>query len=232
MAVAVTAARHRWLHRVGRAPVTSLARPRAVPPGEAATAKAAQGACQALEFGPFRARDRGPGRVDGTVAPVIRFTGPLSSTLTAPLAERPEAARGLDARVGAAVGAGFGSVTGVNATAGTAFGARTRPVSCVTAGALLSTSVETSVGTPVGTPVETLVELSVDAPAELLTALPVGRVGVGTDVVSLGPCVRTAGRIRFDRSGELKTSHGSRLFKGEGPTGEDNAARATGPPTG
>ncbi|MFD9689809.1 hypothetical protein ACFWXO_29095 [Kitasatospora sp. NPDC059088] len=60
-----------------------------------------------------------------------------------------------------------------------------------------------------------------------------GRVEVGAGAVSPGPCARTVGRVRFDRSGRLKTSHGSRLFKGEGPTGEeDNAARAAGPPTG
>ncbi|MFE3505072.1 hypothetical protein [Kitasatospora sp. NPDC059160] len=66
-----------------------------------------------------------------------------------------------------------------------------------------------------------------------LVELPAGRVEVGAGAVSPGPCARTVGRVRFDRSGRLKTSHGSRLFKGEGPTGEeDNAARAAGPPTG
>jgi hypothetical protein len=65
-----------------------------------------------------------------------------------------------------------------------------------------------------------------------LVSAPVGRVEVRAGAVSPGPCARTAGRIGFDRSGRLRNSHGSRLFKGEGPTGEDNAARAAGPPTG
>ncbi|WP_030238654.1 hypothetical protein [Streptomyces sp. NRRL S-350] len=62
--------------------------------------------------------------------------------------------------------------------------------------------------------------------------LPVDRAGGRAHAVSPGPCARAGGRVRFDRSGRLKTSHGSRLFDGEGPTEEDNAARAAGPPTG
>ncbi|MEV7601056.1 hypothetical protein AB0O91_27200 [Kitasatospora sp. NPDC089797] len=68
----------------------------------------------------------------------------------------------------------------------------------------------------------------VAAPVEL----PVDRFGVRTGAVFLRACARAAGCVRFDRSGRLITSHGSRLFEGEGPTGEDNAARAAGPPTG
>lgn len=80
--------------------------------------------------------------------------------------------------------------------------------------------------------VDSLVDSLVEALARALVGPTVGRVEVRAGAVSPGPCARTAGRIRFDRSGRLKTSHGSRLFKGEGPTGEDNAARAAGPPTG
>ncbi|MER7669248.1 hypothetical protein ABTY61_12360 [Kitasatospora sp. NPDC096128] len=76
------------------------------------------------------------------------------------------------------------------------------------------------------------VDVLIDALARALVGPAVGRVEVRAGAVSPGPCARAAGRIRFDRSGRLKTSHGSRLFKGEGPTGEDNAARAAGPPTG
>ncbi|MBO1417645.1 hypothetical protein [Streptomyces sp. FH025] len=61
---------------------------------------------------------------------------------------------------------------------------------------------------------------------------PVDRADVRTGGIAPGSCTHAAGRVRFHRSGRLKTSHDSRLFKGEGPTGEDNAARAAGPPTG
>ncbi|MBD0692010.1 hypothetical protein [Streptomyces sp. CBMA123] len=193
-------------------PVASLARPRAVASGEAATAEDAQGAYQAREFGSFRARDCGRRSVEGTAPPVVRFSGPLARPLTGPLAGRPEAARELGVRAGLAVGGGVGSAAGVDAVIGTVFAVRAR---------LIAVSVAS---TPTSTPV--------GAPTGALVGLPADRVGVRTGVVSLGPRIRTAGRIRFDRSGGLKTSHGSRLFKGEGPTGEDNAARATGPPTG
>ncbi|MFF4819249.1 hypothetical protein ACFY2K_32285 [Kitasatospora sp. NPDC001309] len=81
--------------------------------------------------------------------------------------------------------------------------------------------------------VDAVVVTHAGAVVRALVELPAGRVEVGAGAVSPGPCARTVGRVRFDRSGRLKTSHGSRLFKGEGPTGEeDNAARAAGPPTG
>ncbi|GHF62691.1 hypothetical protein GCM10018790_45910 [Kitasatospora xanthocidica] len=71
-----------------------------------------------------------------------------------------------------------------------------------------------------------------ESTVEALRGVAVDRAGVRTGAVSPGRCARAAGRVRFNRSGRLKTSHGSRLFDGEGPTGEDNAARAAGPPTG
>lgn len=60
----------------------------------------------------------------------------------------------------------------------------------------------------------------------------VGWSEVRAAAVVPGVCARVAGRVRLHRSEGLKTSHGSRLFMGERPTGEDNAARAAGPPTG
>ncbi|MFE5584245.1 hypothetical protein [Kitasatospora sp. NPDC056531] len=81
-------------------------------------------------------------------------------------------------------------------------------------------------------PFEAPFGVPVQASIGALVSAPVGRVEVRAGAVSPGPCARTAGRVGFDRSGRLRNSHGSRLFKGEGPTGEDNAARAAGPPTG
>ncbi|MFF2545965.1 hypothetical protein ACFVUY_25805 [Kitasatospora sp. NPDC058063] len=70
----------------------------------------------------------------------------------------------------------------------------------------------------------------------VVVALPVGTdFGRFVGTVAGRPARRAhaAEGVRFDRSGRLKTSHGSRLFDGEGPTGEENnAARAAGPPTG
>ncbi|MFJ4189859.1 hypothetical protein [Kitasatospora sp. NPDC089509] len=84
----------------------------------------------------------------------------------------------------------------------------------------------------VGAVARTAFGVSVRPFVAALVGLPVDRVEVRMDAVFPGACARTAGRVRSDRSGRLKTSHGSRLFKGEGPTGEDNAARAAGPLTG
>ncbi|MET8630374.1 hypothetical protein ABZW30_42860 [Kitasatospora sp. NPDC004669] len=101
-------------------------------------------------------------------------------------------------------------------------------------------TLDVRVGRPVGaavddtTPIDTAVVgvvfgVLTQEPFGALVTVPVGRVEVRAGVVSPGPCARTAGRVRFDRSGRLKNSHGSRLFRGEGPTGEDNAAQAAGP---
>ncbi|MGW3040909.1 hypothetical protein ACWC9T_12880 [Kitasatospora sp. NPDC001159] len=74
-------------------------------------------------------------------------------------------------------------------------------------------------------------DLLAQEPFGALVTVTVGRVEVRASAVCPGLCTRATGRFRFDRSGRLKNSHDSRLFKGEGPTGEDNAARAAGPPT-
>ncbi|MBV2154040.1 hypothetical protein [Kitasatospora sp. SUK 42] len=104
-------------------------------------------------------------------------------------------------------------------------------------GALADAVVEVFVGTAFGA-VGTAFGSRFKVPAKVPVEMPVGReasvdrIDVRTGGISPGSCTHAAGYIRFHRSGRLKTSHGSRLFKGEGPTGEDNAARAAGPPTG
>ncbi|MFG2847398.1 hypothetical protein ACGF12_30140 [Kitasatospora sp. NPDC048296] len=104
--------------------------------------------------------------------------------------------------------------------AGRPLGTATGTVVAMVFGALTQAPFEAPFGAPVRASVGALV------------SAPVDRVEVRAGAVSPGPCARTAGRIGFDRSGRLRNSHGSRLFKGEGPTGEDNAARVAGPPTG
>lgn len=108
----------------------------------------------------------------------------------------------------------------------------------VRVGRPVGAAVDAAIGTPVvGTPpidtaaVGVVFGVLAQEPFGALVTVPVDRVEVRAVAVSPGPCARTAGRVRFDRSGRLKNSHGSRLFRGEGPTGEDNAARAAGPPT-
>ncbi|MFG3229433.1 hypothetical protein ACGF07_32270 [Kitasatospora sp. NPDC048194] len=96
------------------------------------------------------------------------------------------------------------------------------------AGVAFAMLVRDFLAAPLPAPFVPPVEASVGA----LGSAPVGRREVRSGAVTLGPCARTARRVRLDRSGRLKHSHGSRLFEGEGPTGEDNAARAAGPPTG
>ncbi|MER6300806.1 hypothetical protein ABT247_14735 [Kitasatospora sp. NPDC001539] len=110
-------------------------------------------------------------------------------------------------------------LTGAGSTVG-GFGA--------VAGVAFAMLVRDFLAAPLPAPFVPPVEASVGA----LGSAPVGRREVRSGAVTLGPCARTARRVRLDRSGRLKHSHGSRLFEGEGPTGEDNAARAAGPPTG
>ncbi|MFE4516409.1 hypothetical protein ACFRMQ_19700 [Kitasatospora sp. NPDC056783] len=112
------------------------------------------------------------------------------------------------------------------------------------------------VDVPVGSPDRAVIRAAVRTAVRTAVALPAvvdiaddGAVASASAVASavrtnVGPAVRaiggrptgrthTAGCVRINRSGRLKTSHGSRLFDGEGPTGEENnAARAAGPPTG
>ncbi|MFJ7247773.1 hypothetical protein ACIQWA_24505 [Kitasatospora sp. NPDC098652] len=208
-------------------PITALARSGAVTPGAAAAPKAAQGAHQGVGFVPPRARGCGLRRPDGGCPPAVRPAVGVGRTV------------GSATVVG--VGAGLGASTGAGAGAGAAavrmlFGLPARqfaqPLAALYADASVIGLGDTWLDALV-TVVVTLVLALVSAVVRALVELPVGRVEVGAGAVPPGPCARTAGRVRFDRSGRLKTSHGSRLFKGEGPTGEeDNAARAAGPPTG
>ncbi|MFF2147045.1 hypothetical protein [Kitasatospora sp. NPDC058190] len=103
-------------------------------------------------------------------------------------------------------------------------GAATDTVIAMVFGTLAQALAQAPFEAPFGVPVR--------ASFGALVSASVGRVEVRAGAVSPAPCARTAGHIGFDRSGRLRNSHGSRLFKGEGPTGEDNAARAAGPPTG
>ncbi|MFJ2808526.1 hypothetical protein [Kitasatospora sp. NPDC087271] len=84
----------------------------------------------------------------------------------------------------------------------------------------------------VGLGVGPAIGLSAGGQATRCIGVAVGWSEVRAAAVVPGVCARVAGRVRLHRSEGLKTSHGSRLFMGEGPTGEDNAARAAGPPTG
>ncbi|MFF2081113.1 hypothetical protein ACFVXG_40870 [Kitasatospora sp. NPDC058162] len=136
--------------------------------------------------------------------------------------------RGPDRRIGLRGSGVVGSAARLGSPIGTEVGSGS--------GAGSGAAVRRVFGVPARPFVEVLgigrVDSLVEPLVEALAGLAAGRVEVRAGAVSPGPCARTAGRIRFDRSGRLKTSHGSRLFKGEGPTGEDNAARAAGPPTG
>ncbi|MFH8382910.1 hypothetical protein ACH4E7_18450 [Kitasatospora sp. NPDC018058] len=189
---------------------TPLARPWTVAAGEAATAgEAAQSACEAPGFTPPRDRACGPGRLAGRIGP-----------LTVRLAGRRVA-------IGLGVLGALGALGTLDVRVGRPDGAA---VDAVIGAAVIGTPV---VGTP---PIDTaavgvVFGVLAQEPFGALVTVPVDRVEVRAGAVSPGPCARTAGRVRFDRSGRLKNSHGSRLFRGEGPTGEDNAARAAGPPT-
>ncbi|MFD7453772.1 hypothetical protein [Kitasatospora sp. NPDC059827] len=139
---------------------------------------------------------------------------------------------GTTADLGTGAGTGVGSGTAVRMLFGLPARQFARPLAALSADASIIELGDTWLDMLVAL-VVTRVDTLLGAVVRALVELPGGRVEVGAGAVSPGPCARAAGRVRFDRSGRLKTSHGSRLFKGEGPTGEeDNAARAAGPPTG
>ncbi|WP_369183991.1 hypothetical protein [Streptomyces sp. Y1] len=217
------AARHRTSPRVGRELATPLAGPGAVTavgadasglatsgetaPGKTARDEAtpdetAQRSCQASGAGSLGAR-LARARVAGSRGVGGCGAGALVARFAVRLAGRSAAVRDAGALVRALARAG--PVSGLPPVAA---GVVTADVGQVVAACL--------VGMPA------------------VTAIPVvvGRDEVRAAAVGAGSCAGAAGRVRFHRSGRLKTSHGSRLFEGEGPTGVDNAARAAGPPTG
>ncbi|MFD0406580.1 hypothetical protein [Kitasatospora sp. NPDC127116] len=237
------AARHRRPGRVGRGFATPLAGPLALTAGEAApTGEAAKSAREARRAvtpraglpwlgrpGVGRLRHAGrpghAGRLDRAGrSGRIGFLGGVGSLASRPYAR--DATRGLGARVSSSIDSFIGSRADRPARAA---------VPATVAVASVVATVAAVVTVVVGTAFAALTEAATAAITAVVTA-PVGAdFGRSVGTVAGRPARRAhaAGRVRFDRSGRLKTSHGSRLFDGEGPTGEENnAARAAGPPTG
>ncbi|MFJ3218079.1 hypothetical protein ACIPLC_19405 [Kitasatospora sp. NPDC086801] len=184
---------------------TPLARPRTVAPGEAAPSdEAAQSAGEAPGSARLRAGFLGArGTARGTSD--TRDTRGIASSLV-------------------------GAVT--NQLANPLADPIADPIASVLVGEVISPLAPALVGRYAARLVGLAVGLPTGGQAARYLGVPVGWSEVRAAAVIPGACARTAGRVRFHRSGGLKTSHGSRLFKGEGPTGEDDAARAAGPPTG
>ncbi|MFD7833078.1 hypothetical protein [Kitasatospora sp. NPDC059803] len=186
-------------------PATPLARPWTVVPGEAAPSdQAAQSAHEA----PGSTRLR---------AGFLSARGVIGGTSDA---------RGTSRRAGAPGG-------GVaNPLAGVLVDTVISPLAPTLAPALVGRCAAGLVGLGVDLVVGSVIGLPTGGQATRYIGVPVGWSEVRAAVVVPGACAHAAGRVRLHRSEGLKTSHGSRLFRGEGPTGEDNAARAAGPPTG
>ncbi|MFJ1934900.1 hypothetical protein ACIOGZ_19870 [Kitasatospora sp. NPDC088160] len=190
-------------------PATPLARPWTVVPGEAAPSdQAAQSAHEApgsarLQACFLGARDEIGGTSDARGASrFVSFVGSLGGGVANPLTDNPLA----DVLVDTIISPPAPTLTPVLVGR---YAAR-----------LVGLGVDLAIGLPAG------------GQTTRCIGVAVGWSEVRAAAVVPGVRARVAGRVRLHRSEGLKTSHGSRLFMGEGPTGEDNAARAAGPPTG
>ncbi|MFF3004596.1 hypothetical protein ACFVTF_17530 [Kitasatospora sp. NPDC057940] len=197
-------------------PATPLARPWTVVPGKAASSdQAAHGAHEAPGSARLRACFLGArGAIGGTsdargAGRFVGFVGSLGGGVANPLASNPLTDNPLSCVLVDTV---------------------IRPLAPTLAPVLVSRYAARLVG--LGATLGLAIGLPAGGQATRCLGVAVGWSEVRAAAVVPGVCARVAGRVRLHRSEGLKTSHGSRLFMGEGPTGEDNAARAAGPPTG
>ncbi|MFD4534335.1 hypothetical protein ACFWNL_31590 [Kitasatospora sp. NPDC058397] len=193
-------------------PATPLARPWTVVPGEAAPSDQA---AQSTHEAPGSTRPR---------AGFLSARGAIGGTSDT---------RGANRRVGS-LGDGVANPLADNPLAGMLADTVISPLAPALTPALVGRCVAELVGLGVDLVVGSVIGLPTGGQATRYIGAPVGWSEVRAAAVVPGACAcaHAAGRVRLHRSEGLKTSHGSRLFRGEGPTGEDNAARAAGPPTG